>query len=461
MISDPLSLNTNKLAKKFAATILINQRSIFPRHYPSDVKRRGLLHRLRTLLILNALNTSCFFSADEQEEIQESRLQQLFLHMYTQSSFWREYLKKSGILHPLSITLNELSCLPLISKDELRAIDPLDLYVDEKSDVIHRATTGTTGEPFRTQWSAQDFQQWTPCYLRAIPEDIFPINLHTLRRQFFILTSGFQPRDWPLSHLARQWDIGSIDLARRYVIHGNASGLEELADKRDHYPFQLALIFAASAHLGEQGREKLEKYFKAPVRRYYAMRDCGWIGWECGYENNVLHINTERFILETIDSESGKSVFDAPGEIVITILDSWRMPRIRYRTGDVGILQSSLCPCGITLPIIKFVGRIDEFLILPSGKKIPALQIQSAIWNIIMLVKRIQIKQHSPNKICAYLVPQPHATVSNPMLLSEKLKRRLQETIKERISIEVSVVSEVPEQKGEKRPFFVSMRSRE
>ena len=455
MILNPPSLNTNKLARKFAATILINQRSIFPRRYPSDTSRKGLLHRLRTLLILNALNMSSFFSTEEQEKIQELRLQQLFSNMYTQSPFWKKYLKKSGVSNPLSIRLKELSYLPLMSKDELRAIDPLDLYVDEKSEVIHRTTTGTTGEPFHTQWSAQDFQQWIPCYLRAIPEDIFPINLHTLRQQFFILTSGFQPKDWPLGHLARQWDIESIDSSRRYVVHGNASGLEGLADEKSYYPFRLALIFAASEHLSEQGREKLEKYFKAPVRRYYAMRDCGWIGWECGYENNMLHINTERFILETIDDETGKSVFNAPGEIVITILDSWRMPRIRYRTGDIGILRSSPCQCGITLPVIKFIGRIDEFLILPSGKKIPALQIQSAIWNIIMLTKRIQIKQYSSNKIHAYLVPQPYATAPNPMLLSEKLKRRLQETIKERLSIEVSIVSEVPEQKGEKHPFFV------
>ena len=187
------------------------------------------------------------------------------------------------------------------------------------------------------------------------------------------------------------------------------------------------------------------------------MRDCGWIAWECGCEDNALHINTERIILETIETETGKPVFDAPGEIVITILDSWRMPHIRYRTGDIGILRTSPCQCGITLPVIKFMGRIDEFLILPSGKKIPALQIQSAIWNIIMLTKRTQIKQYSPNKIHAYLVPQPYATTHDSMLLSEKLKRQLRETIKERISIEVSVVSEVPEQKGEKHPFFVPL----
>src|SRR3989344_2792064 len=103
MIFNPPSLNINKLAKKFAATILINQRSIFPRHYPSDAKRRGLVHRLRTLLILNALNTSRFFSAKEQEKNQELRLQQFFFHMYTQSPFWREHLKKSGISHRLLV----------------------------------------------------------------------------------------------------------------------------------------------------------------------------------------------------------------------------------------------------------------------------------------------------------------------------------------------------------------------
>ena len=457
MIFDLKNRSQNKFARKLASSIIINQRGIYTSRNPSDHERLGLVHRLRTLLVLRALEISSTSPVSLHVQIQESRLRQLFAHMLTQSLYWKEYLTKSGIKDPRSVTLKALSSLPLVSKDELRALNPQDLYIEGTGDVIHRTTTGTSGEPFPTQWDAQDFQQWTPNYLRAIPKDIFPIGFDALRRRFFVLLAGFNPTDWPLGHLAQIWDRKLISSPHSHVVHGNSSGFEEFAAQNRPGKFPFAMLFAASERLDNTSRKKLEKYFNAPVRRCYAMRDCGWIAWGCGHEDDTLHINAERIILEIIDSETGKPVIDSPGEIVITILDSWRMPRIRYRTGDIGILQSAPCPCRITLPVIKFVGRASEFLILPSGKKIPALQIQGAIWDIIMTARRIQIKQPTLEKIQVYLVPKSYLTPPDQILLA-RLEKQLQKVLREKISIEIHITSEVPERKGDKRPFFVPMR---
>ena len=51
------------------------------------------------------------------------------------------------------------------------------------------------------------------------------------------------------------------------------------------------------------------------------------------------------------------------GEIVVTHLATNDFPFIRYRTGDVGVLDDKLCSCGRTLPLLKEIqGRSTDFV---------------------------------------------------------------------------------------------------
>jgi phenylacetate-CoA ligase len=50
------------------------------------------------------------------------------------------------------------------------------------------------------------------------------------------------------------------------------------------------------------------------------------------------------------------------------------MPFIRYAIGDVGVPSAEKCSCGRTFPMMKLVeGRKDSIVVLPNGRKIPAL----------------------------------------------------------------------------------------
>jgi phenylacetate-CoA ligase len=56
---------------------------------------------------------------------------------------------------------------------------------------------------------------------------------------------------------------------------------------------------------------------------------------------------------------------------VITALNNYAMPFIRYRTGDVGREAVEPCPCGRGLPTLQSVsGRIFEVLINARGDRI-------------------------------------------------------------------------------------------
>ena len=93
MIFDLKNRSQNKFARKLASSIIINQRGIYTRRNPSDNERLGLVHRLRTLLVLRALEISSTSPVSLHVQIQESRLRQLFAHMLTQSLYWGKLLR--------------------------------------------------------------------------------------------------------------------------------------------------------------------------------------------------------------------------------------------------------------------------------------------------------------------------------------------------------------------------------
>ena len=67
-----------------------------------------------------------------------------------------------------------------------------------------------------------------------------------------------------------------------------------------------------------------------------------------------MHINARDLYLE-IDSSDP---YTEPGEILVTQLNNYAMPFIRYRIGDVGMLSDEICPCGNDLPILaELLGR--------------------------------------------------------------------------------------------------------
>ena len=61
---------------------------------------------------------------------------------------------------------------------------------------------------------------------------------------------------------------------------------------------------------------------------------------------------------------------------MVTHLDAYAQPFIRYRTGDVGRLKAGRCACGRGLPLLDVVqGRATDFVYLPDGTVKHALSI--------------------------------------------------------------------------------------
>jgi phenylacetate-CoA ligase len=96
----------------------------------------------------------------------------------------------------------------------------------------------------------------------------------------------------------------------------------------------------------------------AKVRDVYAMEELGVLAAECA-EGDGLHCFEDNFLYEVADPESGDLRGQGePGELVITTLKAEAMPLIRYRTGDLVVMEGDGCPCGRTHHRLRVLGRV-------------------------------------------------------------------------------------------------------
>jgi phenylacetate-CoA ligase len=192
---------------------------------------------------------------------------------------------------------------------------------------------------------------------------------------------AFQPR----KHLGY---AQSIHLLARYYL--------------DHFPKEkrkklCEVVFTTAEPLFDYQREDIASAFGAKVAVEYGARDAGLIAHEC--PQGRMHINIEGIHVEIIDENGSLLPPGETGEIVVTNFDTPSMPIIRYRTGDMGLLLDEVCPCGLTLPVMKVVGgRMSDFLIGVDDRKIHPLG-GIYILREIEAIRRFQIIQNEPDQI--------------------------------------------------------------
>lgn len=94
-----------------------------------------------------------------------------------------------------------------------------------------------------------------------------------------------------------------------------------------------------------------------------------------------FHAPEDHGFVETVDPVSGEPVADgAVGELVVTMFVDRMMPMIRYRTGDLVIIDRSPCGCGSTHARFHLLGRATD-QILVNGRSILPREIMGLVEN--------------------------------------------------------------------------------
>ena len=450
---------------------------IAPLVLPLKIENRlsNTAYRLIVLSLILILRKTQYWSPKKLRELQKFRLNYILRHA-NNSQFWKTRLADKIYLK----SLEELSSLPLLTNKELLTLPKETLITCRPANFNFfesNRTSGTSGNIIEVFFEPRHFYvSGALYYFRPLLAGAsfsfrkmlrYFLNHSHLVYRLAIRTNSLKLISYttPLLLSADEKHFENIYktiAARRFIsIESMPSTILRLADfmKSHSYPplSPKVLIVSAAEHISEAQKIYIEETVGCVIRNFYAMREILWIGWECERNPNRFHIHAERLIIEIVE-HTGKPIKNGDeGEIVITSLDNTLMPIIRYQTGDMGKLIEVACPCGKTLPLIEFRGRIMHNIILPNGEKI-SFQLLREFFEEETLSDRIlqyQIRQDTPNTLIADIIPKPNLVIQQKFLddIQEKIARFLEGAIK----VTVRTVQKIPPGESGKHQTFVPL----
>jgi phenylacetate-CoA ligase len=154
-------------------------------------------------------------------------------------------------------------------------------------------------------------------------------------------------------------------------------------------------IISTAESLDRATRTLLAKTFDAEVYDFYGLSEMGIVGWECRAHTGY-HLAEDATIAEylPVDDMVGAS------KLVMTNLNLYAMPLIRFETGDLVLPGTNKrCPCGRTFSQFEQVeGRIADVIQKKNGSKISPYLLTCALENVAGL-KTYQVIQKSLDSI--------------------------------------------------------------
>jgi phenylacetate-CoA ligase len=189
--------------------------------------------------------------------------------------------------------------------------------------------------------------------------------------------------------------------------------------------------------------------FTCPIVDEYGSSENGILAFQCTKGN--MHIMSDHVYLEFLD-ESNRQV--KPGElgrIVVTDLDSYGMPLIRYEIGDMGRPSNEKCSCGINLPLMEIVeGRKEDFIRMKEGKFVHAAYLCYTLKDDA--VHEFKMYQNDINTLQVQIVKSQSFNSNSEKMLDKKLRTALGKDMK----ITFVYLDRIPREASGKLRYFVS-----
>ncbi|MEM3478063.1 MAG: phenylacetate--CoA ligase, partial [Archaeoglobaceae archaeon] len=333
------------------------------------------------------------------EKIQEKKLRALVSNAYNYSRFYRKRFDELGIKPEDVKSLDDVQKLPFTKKSDLRENYPFGMFAVPLSQIVRfHASSGTTGKPTLVGYTENDVKVWAESLCRGLVscgvthEDIIQIaygyGLFTGGLGFHYAAEMIGATALPISagNTARQIelmkDLGVTVIActPSYMLY-----MAEFAEKMRTSIRETKLrigIFGAEPWSEETRRRIEEKTGIVAYDVYGTSELSGPLFTEC-VERNGLHIWADHFLIEVIDPKTGERVGEGEkGELVVTTLSKEAMPLLRWRTGDITVMETEKCNCGRTHPrIMRILGRSDDMLIVRGVNVFPS-QVEHVLMQI-------------------------------------------------------------------------------
>jgi phenylacetate-CoA ligase len=337
---------------------------------------------------------------EERIELQLERLRATLRRVHERVPLYRERLERAGVGPDSVRSLDDLSRIPFLTKQDMRDHFPYGLFASPMKDVVRlHASSGTTGLPTAVGYTRSDLETWTEAMARIVAaagvtaDDVahvaFGYGLFTGAFGLHYALERVGATVLPVSggNTQRQVEImryfGSTVLVctPSYALR-IAEVAGQMGLRRGDLKLRLGLFGAEP--WSEPMRREIEDRLGIVATDNYGLSELigPGISGECG-ERCGLHINEDLFLAEVIDSETLEPLpAGSAGELVLTSLTKEAFPVIRYRTRDITRITHEPCACGrTTARMERITGRTDDMLIVRGVNVFPS-QIESVLLEI-------------------------------------------------------------------------------
>ena len=341
-----------------------------------------------------------FIDGDHLEVMQLERMKKIIRHAFNNVEFYRNRMRKYNLTPDSIKTLEDVSKLPFMVKQDLRDTYPFGLLAVPQSEVVRlHASSGTTGKPIVVAYTKEDLKVWTEVVHRAMANcglsnsDIVQVSygygLFTggLGAHYgaedlgatVVPTSGGNTRRQIM--LMRDFGVNAICCTPSYFIHLIDEAAKTGIDLRE-LPIRAGIFGAEPWTAGM--RKYVEENAGIEAFDIYGLSEIigPGVAIECPCHSG-LHIYEDHFYPEIIDPDTGKVLPDGEfGELVLTTLSKYAMPMIRYRTRDLTRIIPGRCACGRTIRRIdRISSRSDDMFIIRGVNVFPS-QIEAALLSV-------------------------------------------------------------------------------
>lgn len=397
--------------------------------------------------------------AEDLRALQEDRLKSIVRYVYDHSAFYRQRFKSAGIEPGDIKSLSDITKLPFTKKTDLRDTYPTGMFSAHKSEVVrYHVSSGTTGKPTVVGYTKGDIETWSESLARALTsiglgrddtvQVAYGYGLFTggLGLHYGAERIGAAVLPVGTGNTERQielmQDLGSTAIActPSYFLH-----IIETAEKmgvsiRDDTKLKAGIFGAEPWSL--ETRRRIEDATGINAYDIYGTSEIsGPLFTECMHKNGI-HVWGDMFLTEVLDPKTGEPVEDGErGELVFTTLNKFALPLIRYRIGDLSIMESEQCECGRTHPrIMRILGRTDDMLIIRGINVFPS-QVESVLMNIPEVGDHWQIlvDRQGPLDIMAVRVELTEKGFSDKIGDLMKLKGKISKELKGVLNIAADV----------------------
>ncbi len=399
-------------------------------------------------------------------EHQLRQIQQLITHAAKYVPLYRDRLTSVKELKLGALTMSDFTKLPVLTRSDLQSAgrDAMTVKLPAGHSPTHEvSTSGSTGLPITAittrktamfnramsyrahRWQGRD-PYGSYASMRPLSED----ERSERRSWSWLPNSGPSIRiklNQPLETVLRQL----LDLDPHYLQTrpGVLLELVRLSEQQRGKPVGLIDATTFGECLTEEMRGEIETAWDIKIYNNYSAMEIGLIASQCA-EAGKLHVQSEHVLCEVVDDLGQPVEVGEVGKVVVTALQNYGGPLIRYAIGDYARM-GTVCNCGRTLPVIEeIMGRYRSALVLPNGER----RFPTSINGITRLapIKQFQVRQTAATELRLSLHMERALTAAEERAIRQYFADRFEYDL----NIRLNYVDEMIRRPGDKYEEFVS-----